>query len=117
VNPESKTQTPQAKTSGGLLGHIFSRGEHETSLADAHSGKPTRSTLDLSDIQGFILRGYRMPMVRHFLLMVSVPAAARKILGRLVGGDESDTPQITTAENWHVGFEPGLEQSGGNASS
>ena len=46
-------------------------------------------------------------MVRHFLLMVSVPAAARKILGRLVSGDESDAPQITTAEDWHVGFEPG----------
>ncbi len=104
MSPESKTQTPQAKTSGGLLGRIFGRGEHETSVADAHSGKPTKSTLDLADIQGFILRGYRMPMVRHFLLTVSVPAAARKILGRLVSGDESDTPQITTAENWHVGF-------------
>jgi hypothetical protein len=26
------------------------------------------SKLDLEDIQGFILRGYRMPMVRHYLL-------------------------------------------------
>ena len=66
-----------------------------------------KSTLDLADIQGFILRGYRMPMVRHFLLTVGVPAAARKMLGRLVSGDESDAPQITTAEDWHVGFEPG----------
>ena len=107
MSPDSKTQTPQAKTSGGLLGRIFGRGEHDSSGTDAHSGKPTKSTLDLADIQGFILRGYRMPMVRHFLLTVSVPAAARKILGRLVSGDESDTPQITTAENWHVGFEPG----------
>ena len=46
-------------------------------------------------------------MVRHFLLTVGVPAQARKLLGRLVSGDESDTPQITTAEAWHVGFEPG----------
>ena len=38
---------------------------------------------------------------------VGVPAAARKLLGRLVSGDESDAPQITTAEDWHVGFEPG----------
>ncbi len=46
-------------------------------------------------------------MVRHFLLAVDVPAAARKLLGRLVSGDESDAPQITTAEDWHVGFAPG----------
>ena len=35
------------------------------------------------------------------------PAAARKLLGRLVNGDETDAPQITTAKDWHVGFEPG----------
>ena len=46
-------------------------------------------------------------MVRHFLLTVGVPAEARKLLGRLVSGDESDAPQITTAEDWHVGFAPG----------
>ncbi len=32
---------------------------------------------------------------------------ARRQLGRLVSGDESDAPQITTAEDWHVGFAPG----------
>src|SRR5216683_1756642 len=36
-----------------------------------------------------------------------VPAEARRLLGRLVSGNESDAPQITTAEDWHVGFEPG----------
>ena len=46
-------------------------------------------------------------MVRHFLLTVGVPAEARKLLGRLVSGNETDAPQITTAEDWHVGFEPG----------
>ena len=65
------------------------------------------SALDLADIQGFILRGYQMPMVRHFLLTVGTPAQARTQLGRLVSGDESDAPQITTAEDWHVGFGPG----------
>ena len=65
------------------------------------------SALDLEDIQGFVLRAYRMPMVRHFLLKVGAPARARRQLGRLVGGDESDAPQITTAEDWHVGFAPG----------
>jgi deferrochelatase/peroxidase EfeB len=48
-----------------------------------------------------------MPMVRHFLLTVGVSAKARELLGRLVSGDESDAPQITTAEDWRVGFEPG----------
>ncbi len=48
-----------------------------------------------------------MPMVRHFLLTVGNPAHARRQLGRLVSGDESDTPQITTAADWHVGFAPG----------
>ena len=65
------------------------------------------SALDLADIQGFVLRGYRMPMVRHFLLTVRSPAQARRQLGRLVSGDESDAPQITTAADWHVGFAPG----------
>ena len=46
-------------------------------------------------------------MVRHFLLTVGAPAAARRQLGRLVNGDESDVPQITTAADWHVGFAPG----------
>ena len=48
-------------------------------------------------------------MVRHFLLSVGSPAEARRQLGRLVSGDESDVPHITTAENWHVGFAPGPE--------
>jgi deferrochelatase/peroxidase EfeB len=46
-------------------------------------------------------------MVRHFLLTVTDPGAARRLLGRLVNGDEAGAPQITTAEDWHVGFAPG----------
>jgi deferrochelatase/peroxidase EfeB len=99
VSLDNKTVDPPAKGSGGLLGHLFRRGGHDAS--------GSKSTLDLADIQGFILRGYRMPMVRHFLLAVNDPAAARKLLGRFVSGDEADTPQITTAEDWHVGFAPG----------
>ena len=57
--------------------------------------------------RGSILRAYRMPMVRHFLLSVGDPAHARRQLERLVSGDESDVPQITTAADWHVGFAPG----------
>ena len=99
VSQDHKTEAPPAKGTGGLLGHLFRRGDHDAS--------GPKTTLDLGDIQGFILRGYRMPMVRHFLLTVGDPAKARKLLGRLVSGDESDAPQITTAEDWHVGFAPG----------
>ncbi len=101
---DNKTPT---KESGGLLGRFFGHSDSKTSGSDAPSTTTKKSTFNLGDIQGFIVRGYRMPMVRHFLLTVGDPAAARKILGRLVSGDESDAPQITTADDWHVGFEPG----------
>jgi len=107
VSEDSKTHAPAAKKGGGLLGRMFGRGEPDGAKKDAFPAARKASTFDLADIQGFILRGYRMPMVRHFLLTVRVPSEARKILARLVSGDESDTPQITTAEDWHVGFEPG----------
>ena len=90
-----------------LLRRLHGRARHEPPETDGDSAAPEESALDLADIQGFILRGYRMPMVRHFLLSVGTPAQARRQLGRLVSGDESDVPQITTAEDWHVGFAPG----------
>jgi deferrochelatase/peroxidase EfeB len=92
--------SPAAKEGGGFFSRLFARGS-----TNEHANAST--ALDLADTQGFILRGYRMPMVRHFLLTVGTPAQARKLLGRLVSGNEADAPQITTAEDWHVGFEPG----------
>jgi Dyp-type peroxidase family len=58
--------------------------------------------LDLADIQGYILRGYTMPGVRHFLLRVDNAAAARRFLGGLASGDPAASPQITTAQPWSV---------------
>jgi deferrochelatase/peroxidase EfeB len=89
----------------GFLGGLFGHGRHDAERPTRQSGGSPQ--LDLDDIQGFILRGYRMPMVRHFLLTVGNAGAARRLLGRLVSGDETDAPQITTAQDWHVGFEPG----------
>src|SRR5712672_1670514 len=100
-------QESSKQKAAGVLDRLFERGGHSRSTKTA--------TLDLDDIQGFILRGYRMPMVRHFLLNVGVPAEARKLLGRFVNGNESDAPQITTAEDWHVGFEPGPEDDPADA--
>jgi len=60
--------------------------------------EPVRA-LDLQDIQGFILRAYRMPVIRHFV--------ARALLGRFVSRAENDAPQITTEEEWQVTMSPG----------
>jgi deferrochelatase/peroxidase EfeB len=111
MSQDTTARTPQAKERVGFLDRVFGRGERDTVEHDFHSGPRRKGTLDLADIQGFILRGYRMPMVRHFLLTVGVPAEARKLLGRFVSGDESDAPHITTAEDWHVGFAPGPEDN------
>jgi deferrochelatase/peroxidase EfeB len=106
LTQDDKTTTAM-KTVGGALGRLFGRHEQGASASDNNKPPVVASALPLADIQGFILRGYRMPMVRHFLLSVGVPAEARKLLGRFVNGDESDAPQITTAKDWHVGFAPG----------
>jgi deferrochelatase/peroxidase EfeB len=108
VSQNANAVAPPAKESGGLFRRLFG-GHHATVATDAHSSADR--SLALHDIQGFILRGYRMPMVRHFLLTVDAPAEARKVLGRFVSGDESDAPQITTAEDWHVGFAPGPQDN------
>jgi deferrochelatase/peroxidase EfeB len=102
-----KRSAPELRGNGGFFSRLFGRG----AASDSRGQADAKTALDLADIQGFILRGYRMPMVRHFLLSVGVPAQARKLLGRLVSGNESDAPQITTAEDWHVGFEPGPEDN------
>src|ERR1700704_6450828 len=107
MGQDIKTDEPEVKQGEGLLRRLFEWGRHEASASNVHSPSTSKSTLDLADIQGLILRGYRMPMVRHFLLTVATPAKARDLLGRLVRGDETDAPQITTADDWHVGLEPG----------
>lgn len=56
--------------------------------------------LDLPDIQGNLLRGYRFANARHFALGVTDAARAARFLGDLVSGSERRSPQITTAEHW-----------------
>ncbi|MGB0122381.1 MAG: hypothetical protein WA419_16445 [Silvibacterium sp.] len=101
MSAEKIADPPPPKTGAGFFRKLFSKID-EKGHPDTVSAE-----LDLADIQGLILRGYRMPMVRHFLLEVGDPGEARKLLGRFISGDESDAPQITTARDWHVGFEPG----------
>ena len=55
--------------------------------------------LDLSDVQGLVVRGYTMPAARHLLLRVDSAPAARALLGSLVDGTPG-RPQVTTATPW-----------------
>jgi deferrochelatase/peroxidase EfeB len=59
----------------------------------------TTADLPLAEIQGLILRGYRMNALRVVALEVTRPDAARAFLGSLVSGAAS-VPQLTTAAQW-----------------
>jgi Dyp-type peroxidase family len=59
------------------------------------------SNLQVDDIQGFILRTYRMPAFRTFVLKVVSPVNARGFLGSLVSG-KSKALQLATATDWTV---------------
>lgn len=64
------------------------------------------SDLDLDDIQGNLLRGYRMRRARHFALQVKDAARARGLIGAMAGGDQA-LPQITRATPWPDRRRPG----------
>jgi deferrochelatase/peroxidase EfeB len=53
--------------------------------------------VDLADVQGNILRGYKKPLVRHLVLTVNDSAAARRWLLEATSGDAALAPQVTTA--------------------
>lgn len=57
--------------------------------------------VDLADVQGLVLRGYRMPVGRHLGLSVREPSAARAFLAAL-GDSDPAVPSVTTAERWEV---------------
>jgi deferrochelatase/peroxidase EfeB len=57
--------------------------------------------LDYADIQGTILRGYRVDRARHFVLRVVDPTGAKEFVSSLVD-PASGLPQITTAARWTV---------------
>ncbi|MBK5288312.1 MAG: hypothetical protein JJE46_07585, partial [Acidimicrobiia bacterium] len=59
----------------------------------------------LADIQGNILRGYNMRFVRHLVVRVTNPAAARASIAAIVAGADG-MPALTTAEVWEEGTKP-----------
>ncbi|WP_425085206.1 Dyp-type peroxidase [Ruegeria profundi] len=58
--------------------------------------------LDLADIQGNILRGYRRDLVRHLFLEVTDRTAARQFLATAVDGGSETVPEITRGVLWEV---------------
>ena len=56
-------------------------------------------TLQLSDIQAFIMHTYRPCALRTFVLKVQDAGAARRFLGTLAGA-EASAPQVATADQW-----------------
>ena len=62
--------------------------------------------LDLADIQGNLLQGYRSENARHFALGIGNAQGGAAFVGDLVSGDETRSPQITTAELWPPGQKP-----------
>ena len=55
--------------------------------------------IDYADVQGTILRGYRVDLARHFILSVTDAAGARAFIQHLVDGT-GGVPRITTAARW-----------------
>lgn len=58
--------------------------------------------LDLDNVQGNILRGYRSDLchVRHLILEITERSPARRFLGAAASGDAADVPRITSAAPW-----------------
>ncbi|MGQ0736589.1 MAG: Dyp-type peroxidase [Acidobacteriota bacterium] len=59
-----------------------------------------RDSVDLSDVQGNILRGYRKTNVRHLVVQVTDAGRARTWIGATVGPDRSMAPALTSAAHW-----------------
>jgi deferrochelatase/peroxidase EfeB len=55
---------------------------------------------DLADIQGNILRGYKKDHVRHLVLTITDPQAARRWLLDATSGETAGTPQVTTEKSY-----------------
>lgn len=57
----------------------------------------TDPVIDYTDVQGTLLRGYRVDLARHFILSIANVAATRQFILALVNGSNG-LPAITTAQ-------------------
>jgi cytochrome P450/deferrochelatase/peroxidase EfeB len=60
------------------------------------------SEVDLTDVQGNILAGYRAKCARHYSLRLQDGQLARALLEKLVDGDGLQLPKITSAQPWQA---------------
>ena len=56
--------------------------------------------LDLSDIQGLIVRGYRKDVASHLVLRIDEPGGFKAVLRDLAEEDAKSGPFVTVAEDW-----------------
>src|SRR5213592_3862848 len=59
------------------------------------------TAIDYADVQGTLLRGYRVDMARHFVLNITSAAKAGAFIAGLADGT-GGLPRITTAARWKV---------------
>ncbi|MGK5064394.1 Dyp-type peroxidase [Janthinobacterium sp. LB3P112] len=57
-------------------------------------------TIDYDEVQGTILRGYRVNLARHFIFSITDAAQARRTIAALLDGSDG-LPSITTARHIH----------------
>lgn len=57
--------------------------------------------LDLDDIQGLILRGYKMPTARHLVLRIDARDGFKYVLRGLANEEPGSGPSITVAADWN----------------
>ncbi|HUG21490.1 cytochrome P450 [Piscinibacter sp.] len=58
---------------------------------------PPPAQIDLADVQGNILRGYRARHALHFALAIDDGDGARRFLAALTDGDSAKTPRVSSA--------------------
>lgn len=62
--------------------------------------QPAAQPVDLADVQGSVLRGWRVRQARHFVLAIDDAAAARRFVGALVDGRDALGLHVTNAMPW-----------------
>lgn len=58
------------------------------------------ATVDLHDVQGNILRGYRGAFARHFLLGITELIGFRAWIREVIADGHAPSPKVSTAANW-----------------
>ena len=106
----NRTQSGTApdKRKRGFLHRLFGRGDMRHSRARMPIREQVRGAHSISVISR--ASSFAGTGCRWCGISCSRWASRRRrasCSGRFVSGDESDAPQITTAEDWHVGFPPG----------